>query len=158
MILHAQLLQLSGTFAISFGIVVRQDEAALLEDGHQLIDMFCKVAGNVDGCSEGSFDEHFCHIGIVDHLNVRRVDAGIGIDILYDQTFGLGNIGDLTETESVMMEESAAGMGEEFAGTGSVEHGRSFQEGMYVYRWLIHVEVGQKTAKFYKAIILQLKK
>ena len=28
---------------------------------------------------------------------------------------------------------------------------------MYVYLWLIHVEVWQKTTKFYKAIILQLK-
>ena len=36
--------------------------------------------------------------------------------------------------------------------------GQSFKrEGIYVYLWLIHVEVWQKTAKFYKAIILQLK-
>ena len=34
---------------------------------------------------------------------------------------------------------------------------RKFQEeGIYVYLWLIHVEVWQKT-KFYKAIIFQLK-
>ena len=38
------------------------------------------------------------------------------------------------------------------------EMGQSFKrEGIYVYLWLIHVEVWQKTAKFYKAIILQLK-
>ena len=32
------------------------------------------------------------------------------------------------------------------------------REGIYVYLWLIHVEVCQKTTKFYKAIVLQLKK
>ena len=31
------------------------------------------------------------------------------------------------------------------------------EKGIYVYLWLIHVEVGQKTTKFCKAIILQLK-
>ena len=36
--------------------------------------------------------------------------------------------------------------------------GRFKREGMCVYLWLIHVEVWQKTAKFCKAIILQLKK
>ena len=37
--------------------------------------------------------------------------------------------------------------------------GRRFKrEGIYVYLWLIHVEVWQKTTKFCKAIILQLKK
>ena len=29
------------------------------------------------------------------------------------------------------------------------------KEGIYVYLWLSHVEVWQKTVKFYKAIILQ---
>ena len=39
------------------------------------------------------------------------------------------------------------------------EIGRRFKkEGTYVYPWQIHVEVLQKTTKFYKAIILQLKK
>ena len=38
------------------------------------------------------------------------------------------------------------------------EMGRSCKSrGIYVYLWLIHVEVGQKTTKFYKATILQLK-
>ena len=32
------------------------------------------------------------------------------------------------------------------------------REGIYVYLWLIHANVSQKTTKFYKAIILQLKK
>ena len=36
--------------------------------------------------------------------------------------------------------------------------GRFKRQGIYVYLWLIHVEVWQKTAKFCKAIILQLKK
>ena len=36
--------------------------------------------------------------------------------------------------------------------------GRFKRDGTYVYLWLIHAEVGWKTAKFYKAIILQLKK
>ena len=36
--------------------------------------------------------------------------------------------------------------------------GRFRREGIYVYLWLIHVEVWQKTAKVCKAIILQLKK
>ena len=36
------------------------------------------------------------------------------------------------------------------------EVGRRFKrEGIYVYLWLIHVEVYQKTTKFCKAIILQ---
>ena len=35
--------------------------------------------------------------------------------------------------------------------------GRFKKEGIYVYLWLIHVEVRQKTTKFCKAIILQLK-
>ena len=35
--------------------------------------------------------------------------------------------------------------------------GRFKREGIYVYLWLIHVEVRQKTTKFCKAIILQLK-
>ena len=37
--------------------------------------------------------------------------------------------------------------------------GRRFKrEGTYVYLWLIHIEVWQKTTKFCKALILQLKK
>ena len=36
--------------------------------------------------------------------------------------------------------------------------GRFKREGLYVYLWLIHVALWQKTKKFYKAIILQLKK
>ena len=36
--------------------------------------------------------------------------------------------------------------------------GRFKREGIYVYLWLSHVEVWQKTAKFCKGIILQLKK
>ena len=35
--------------------------------------------------------------------------------------------------------------------------GRFKREGIYVYLWLIHVEVWQKTTKVCKAIILQLK-
>ena len=35
--------------------------------------------------------------------------------------------------------------------------GRFKREGMYVYLWLIDVEVWQKTAKFCKTIILQQK-
>ena len=35
--------------------------------------------------------------------------------------------------------------------------GRFKRKVIYVYLWLIHVEVGQKPTKFYKAIILQLK-
>ena len=33
--------------------------------------------------------------------------------------------------------------------------GRFKREGIYVYLWVIHVEVWQKTEKFHKAIILQ---
>ena len=36
------------------------------------------------------------------------------------------------------------------------EGGRFKWEGIYVYLWLIHVEVWQKTAKLCKSIILQL--
>ena len=35
--------------------------------------------------------------------------------------------------------------------------GRFKTKGIYVYIWLIHVEVWQKIGKFYKTIILQLK-
>ena len=35
--------------------------------------------------------------------------------------------------------------------------GRFKREGTYVYLWLIHVDIWQKTTKFCKAIILQLK-
>ena len=34
--------------------------------------------------------------------------------------------------------------------------GRFKRDGSYVYLWLIHVELLQKTTEFYKAIILQL--
>ena len=36
--------------------------------------------------------------------------------------------------------------------------GKFKRERIYVYLWLIHLEVWQKTIKFFKAIILQLKK
>ena len=36
--------------------------------------------------------------------------------------------------------------------------GRFKREGAYVYLWLIHVDIWQKTTKLCKAIILQLKK
>ena len=42
-------------------------------------------------------------------------------------------------------------------GMGREMGGRFKRKGIYVYLWLIHVEVGQKPTKFYKAIILQLK-
>ena len=42
-------------------------------------------------------------------------------------------------------------MGREMGG--EVQEG----EGIYVYLWLIHVDVWKKTTKFCKAIILQLK-
>ena len=43
-------------------------------------------------------------------------------------------------------------------GVGREIGGRSGREGTWVYLWLILVEVRQKTTKFCKAIILQLKK
>ena len=43
-------------------------------------------------------------------------------------------------------------------GMGREMRGRFKREGIYVYLWLIHVELLQKTTKFCKAIILQLKK
>ena len=43
-------------------------------------------------------------------------------------------------------------------GWGREMGGRFETEGICVYLWLIHGEVLQKTAKFCKAIILQLKK
>ena len=63
--------------------------------------------------------------------------------------------------------EFAVGMAQEtqtgYASTqrGGIERklgGRFKREAMYVYLWLIHAEVWQKTTKFCKAIILQLKK
>ena len=35
--------------------------------------------------------------------------------------------------------------------------GRFRREGTYVYLWLIHVDVWQKSTQYYKAIILPLK-
>ena len=40
-------------------------------------------------------------------------------------------------------------------GMGSEMRGRLKKKGVYVYLWLIHVEVSQKTAKFCKASIFQ---
>ena len=40
-------------------------------------------------------------------------------------------------------------------GMGREMEGRFKRKRIYVYLWLIHVEVSQKTAKFYKEIILQ---
>jgi len=42
-------------------------------------------------------------------------------------------------------------------GLGREIGGKFKREGIYVHLWLIHVEVWQKTAKFCKTIILQLK-
>ena len=42
-------------------------------------------------------------------------------------------------------------------GTGRKMEGRFKRHGMYIYLRLIYVEVRQKTTKFYKEIILQLK-
>ena len=39
------------------------------------------------------------------------------------------------------------------------EAGGSFKrEGIYIYLWLIHVDIWQKPRQYYKAIIFQLKK
>ena len=43
-------------------------------------------------------------------------------------------------------------------GWGGSQEGGSKAKGTYVYLWLIHVEVWQKTAKLCKAIILHLEK
>ena len=43
----------------------------------------------------------------------------------------------------------------ERGGMGREIGGRFKREGIYVYIWLIHAEVWQKTTKFCKAIILQ---
>ena len=50
----------------------------------------------------------------------------------------------------VSVSTSRGGMGREMGS-------RFKREGISVYLWLIHVEVLQKTTKFSKAIILQLK-
>ena len=42
-------------------------------------------------------------------------------------------------------------------GMGRVMGGKFKREGTYVYLWLIHGDIWQKTTKFCKAIILQLK-
>ena len=43
------------------------------------------------------------------------------------------------------------------SGMGRKVGGRFRRQGTHVYLWLIHVEIWQKTTKFCKAIILQLK-
>ena len=43
------------------------------------------------------------------------------------------------------------------SGMGRKVGGRFRREGTHVYLWLIHVEIWQKTTKFCKAMILQLK-
>ena len=42
-------------------------------------------------------------------------------------------------------------------GMGTEMRGRVQREGTHVQLWLIHVGVGQKTTKFYKVIILEIK-
>ena len=54
------------------------------------------------------------------------------------------------ETQTGALYQPGAGMGKEMGG-------RFKREGIYVHLWLIDVEVWQKTVKFCKAIILQLK-
>ena len=58
--------------------------------------------------------------------------------------YGSGN------SNRVSVSTQSGGMGTEMGG-------RFKREGIYVYLWLIHVDVWQKTTKFCKAIILQLK-
>ena len=59
-----------------------------------------------------------------------------------------------TQTEA-LYQSRRVGWGGRWEGGGR-EVGESFKrEGIYVYLWLIHVEVEQKTTKFCKAIILQ---
>ena len=57
---------------------------------------------------------------------------------------------ELKEVLCVNLERWGGGMGREMGG-------KFKREGAYVYLWLIHVDVSQKTTKFCKAIILQLK-
>jgi len=42
-------------------------------------------------------------------------------------------------------------------GIGREMEGKFKREGTYIYLWLIHADIWQKTTKFCKAIILQLK-
>ena len=55
------------------------------------------------------------------------------------------------ETQTRALYQPGGGMGREMGG-------RFRREGIYVYLWLIYVEVLQKATKFCKAMILQLKK
>ena len=58
-----------------------------------------------------------------------------------------------------MAQETQTGALIQSRGVGWWEMGGRFKrEGIYVYLWLIHVEIWQKTTTFCKAIILQLKK
>ena len=52
------------------------------------------------------------------------------------------------ETQTGSVTTKRGGMGREM-------EGKLKREGAYVYLWQIHVEVLQKTTKFYKEIILQ---
>ena len=58
---------------------------------------------------------------------------------------------------SVGLRELQQGLCDNLGGWDGKGDGREVQEGTFVYLWLIHV-VWQKTTKFCKAIILQLKK
>ena len=60
---------------------------------------------------------------------------------------------------AIWLSKLKQGLGVNPEGQDGVGDGREVQkEGTYVYLWLIHVEIWQKTTKFCKAIILQLKK
>ena len=54
-----------------------------------------------------------------------------------------------------MSQETQTGALHQPRGLGQEIGGRFKREGIYVYLWLIHADVGQKTTKFCKAIILQ---
>ena len=58
-----------------------------------------------------------------------------------------------------MLDDSGTSHRDNLEGWGGEGYGRELQEeGTYVYLWLIHVGIWQKTRKFCKAIILQLNK
>ena len=63
----------------------------------------------------------------------------------------MGTCSMVQETQTGALYQPRGGVGREMGG-------RFKREGMYVYPWLIHVEVWQKTRKFCKAIILQQQK
>ena len=88
------------------------------------------------------------------------MDMGRGVGDMYGKSYMETYITickwDSQQEFAVLLRKLKQGLCINLEGWDEERDGREVQrEGIYVYLWLIHVEVWQKTTKFCKAIILQ---